>query len=79
MTQKCLEYDGNAFVDFIVSYDKWHLHNKSKSFQYHRLSGLHCSIHQTELSSLFALHSTSLPLPLTHSLSCRRFNNIFGA
>lgn len=32
MTQKCLGYDGNAFIDFIVFYYERHLHIEYKSF-----------------------------------------------
>jgi hypothetical protein len=59
VTQKCLRYAANAFVDFIVFYDEWHLHierlkkkNKKKEkkvFQSVWIAII-VSIHQTALS-----------------------------
>lgn len=57
MTQKRLGYDGNAFIGFIVFYYEWHLHIENKTFSI--AVCLRRSIHQTELSPLFALLSIS--------------------
>lgn len=47
VTQKRLEYDANAFIGFIVSYDEWHLHIQIKKEKLSiSLSVWDCSIHQ---------------------------------